>query len=395
MWKKHYVILTPFFPSATTFAGPFILDQAVAIQKTGLYDVIVIRLSAYGPDKSYTYEGIVVHHLCILDLPSFLLPGVFNRYNVKKVILKLKQLTNNKLESIRYVHGHVGYPSGVLAVSIAQKAGGMSIVQHHGLDVMGYTNGRLHKGLLRRMHNNWIRRRHLPWLNKAGWNVGVSQKTLRALHNVKGYCNKNEYVLYNGVDFQKFYPIPGLRDPERFTIGCIANFWPIKDQITLIKAVAKVVADPAYHNLILKFVGSGATLQSCQEYVSGHHLERHIIFLPTAQHIALCRFYNTLDLFVLPSYYEAFGCVYTEAYCCGVPFIAVSGQGISEIIAPENRSLQLISKSDVTQLAELIKYYYQHRDILPELLIDCDINHLVADFFSVIKAGEQSKEDAE
>ena len=43
-------------------------------------------------------------------------------------------------------------------------------------------------------------------------------------------------------------------------------------------------------------------------------------------HENLPSFYQSLDLFVLPSYYEAFGCVYAEAYSCGVPFIAVKNQ---------------------------------------------------------------------
>ena len=38
------------------------------------------------------------------------------------------------------------------------------------------------------------------------------------------------------------------------------------------------------------------------------------------------------DIFVLPSYYEALGCVYLEAMSCGVPVIGCINNGIDEII---------------------------------------------------------------
>ena len=53
-------------------------------------------------------------------------------------------------------------------------------------------------------------------------------------------------------------------------------------------------------------------------------------------HRQLNAFYNTLDLFVLPSYWDAFGCVYTEAYACGVPFMAAKGSGITEYIREDD-----------------------------------------------------------
>ena len=47
-------------------------------------------------------------------------------------------------------------------------------------------------------------------------------------------------------------------------------------------------------------------------------------------------FYNSIDLFVLPSYYEALGCVYLESWATHTPFVGVEGQGISELIIDED-----------------------------------------------------------
>ena len=71
-------------------------------------------------------------------------------------------------------------------------------------------------------------------------------------------------------------------------------------------------------------------------------------------------FYNTLDLFVLPSKYEAFGCVYLEALACGVPFIGVEGQGIEDIVNCEHKKIQLIEEGSFNDLSKLIYYFYSN-----------------------------------
>jgi glycosyltransferase involved in cell wall biosynthesis len=72
---------------------------------------------------------------------------------------------------------------------------------------------------------------------------------------------------------------------------------------------------------------------------------------------------------VLPSYYEAFGCVYTEAMQTGVPIIAVENQGIEEVLKEEEKSFSLIPKGDHRRLADLIEFRYNKR-----LKVDYDFN---------------------
>jgi len=383
MIKQYYVVLTPFFPSEEDFTGPFIYDQVKALQNGSDYEVIVIKSTKSVTEQSYEYNGIRVHQIKIVDVPSFFLPGLFHKINTAKILKKLIELTKNRLDSIRFIHGHVSYPFGVLAVQLARKIGAQSIVQHHGFDVMGYTNGRFQNKWIRSINKYWINQCHVPILNQADWNIGVSKKTLDELHAISGYISTKEYVLYNGINKQKFYPIAGQKDLSKFTIGCVANFWEIKDQITLIKAVHELVKSQ-YHSIRVFFVGTGAGLKQCQYYVKEHNLADNVFFMDTVPHHELLHFYNTLDLFVLPSYWEAFGCVYVEAHVCGVPFIAVQEQGISEIVKPIHADRQLIAKSDVNALQNNILYYYQHRSYFPELNIDYTIDVLIKAFLFAI-----------
>ena len=384
--KEYYVILTPFFPSEENFAGSFIYDQVKAIQNVSDYEVIVIKPFNSGTEQSYTYQEISVHQIKLLDLPSFFLPGLFNKINYQKIVNRLIELTDNRLDTIKFIHGHVTYPFGILASQLAIKIGTVSIVQHHGFDVMGYTNGRFQNKWIRKLNKYWINHFHVPFLNCANWNIGVSQKTLDELNAIPGYKPTREYVLYNGINRQKFYPTEGQRDVNKFTIGCVANFWPIKDQLTLIKAVQHLKDENLYTNIHLKFIGSGSTLAFCKHFVDTHNLQSNVEFLATQDHTKMNIFYNSLDLFVLPSYYEAYGCVYTEACVCGVPFIGVEGQGIEELVSKENRQYQLIKPADAKDLSEKIKYFFNHRNFKPQLNRDIDINILIKDFIYTLEA---------
>ncbi len=139
----RYVVLTPFFPTEENFYGPFIYDQVKALQKIGSYEIVVIKLVGSGEDHVYDYQGITVHQVKVLDLPSFILPGIFNGLNFKKILNRLDNLLGGKLNTIKYIHGHVSYPCGVLTSLLAKRIGAVSIIQHHGFDVMGYSNGRI------------------------------------------------------------------------------------------------------------------------------------------------------------------------------------------------------------------------------------------------------------
>ena len=127
------------------------------------------------------------------------------------------------------------------------------------------------------------------------------------------------------------------------------------------------------------FVGSGPERARCEAYAKEKGIDAE--FRDEVRHEELASFYRELDLFVLPSYFEGLGCVYTEAWACGVPFIACEGQGIEDLIAPEDRSKWLCKPMDAVDLARKIAAYIQNR--WEQKLIDAiDIDTIVGRFIS-------------
>ncbi|MAX68850.1 MAG: hypothetical protein CMP60_04070, partial [Flavobacteriales bacterium] len=145
--------------------------------------------------------------------------------------------------------------------------------------------------------------------------------------------------------------------------GCVANFWEIKDQITLIKAVEMLLSNG--ENILLRLIGSGPTLQSCKDYVQLKNLNQFISFEKEIRHELLNTFINKIDLFVLPSYYEALGCVYLESWATNTPFIAVRNQGISELIPDDMKDNFLVSKSDELNLSKSILDFKNNTVLFP------------------------------
>ena len=88
----EYIIITPFFPSADSFRGSYLLDQAKAIQSNSNYKLTVIILSSIfnNSQENYSIEGVRCITFKLLDFPSFILPGVFHSINLFKFKAFLK-----------------------------------------------------------------------------------------------------------------------------------------------------------------------------------------------------------------------------------------------------------------------------------------------------------------
>lgn len=377
-------MIVPFFPDEGSFRGSYIYDQAVAINEITDLNLIIIKYVLVGKTKTYEFNGIFVHQLRLFEFPSFLFPGLFQSLNVLLVKKFLTRVLGIELKRIRYIHGHVAVLAGGIAVRLSSQIGAKSIIQHHGYDILGYTNGCFGLSSLRRLNKFWIDKIYIKILNAADLNVGVSQKTLEKLNNIEGFGYSKEYVLYNGVDRRKFYKKDGFEKRKSFIIGCIANFWEIKDQITLIRAFYIFLKNNPNTEAALRLVGEGPTLESCKEFVAEKKLGHRVTFISSIKHDDLLDFYNGLDLFILPSYYEAYGCVYVEAFSCGVPFIGVKDQGIEELLPEYLRDDYLVAKSDIIKLAELIGKFYRREVDTLTLSKPIDIRALIADYLEYL-----------
>ena len=369
--KKTYIVITPFFPSKNSFVGSYIFDQVNELRNQTNFNIEIVKaISIFSSEQDYKFKGFSVHVFKTIDFPYFIFPGVFNQINKKRFFKLLKK---NKIENIKYSHSHVSYPSAYLVEDLVCK----KIVQHHGLDVLQLTNGR--NKFMRNIQKSFLIRNTIKHLNNADINIGVSNLVLQQLRNYKTYNPQNEFVLYNGVDTSKFFEKETAKN-DVFTIGCVANFWKIKDHITLIKSIQRILEDG--NKIKLRLIGSGPTLPSCKKYVVENNLSKYIIFEKEIAHEKLNDFYNSIDLFVLPSYFEALGCVYLESWSTNTPFVGINNQGISELIPVHEIDNLLADEKSTSSLKEKILNEYNRKRRFP-FDEKYDIKNTICDFLAL------------
>ena len=393
--KKIYIVITPFFPTPESFRGPFVYDQVRAIERNSDYKVVVfVPTSTLHSENDYEYEGVHVYRFKTLGIPSMLFNGFMNEFNASNFIKRIYEIGID-VTDIAIAHGHTTmFASYSLALKKINPSI-ISIVQHHDPDPFGLRSGRfvrwgintrykakkalnlfqhidIHLCISRYVETN-LRSfpGHAPFdVDKKYLNI------LKLVRNFKPFEPKKTIVLYNGVDTQLFYPNPIPH--EKFTIGCIANIGEWKNQITLLKAIKKL-CEEGEQDLKVVLVGSGSGESQCRDYIEANQLEDVIAIKKEVHHKFLPAIFNTFDLFVLPSYFEGFGCVFTEASACGIPFIACKGQGATEYLSNEEVEKWTIEPFDYEDLARKIKRYKTERT--PQMTIESfDINILIKNY---------------
>ena len=395
--KPIYLVVTPFFPSPECWRGAYCYDFVKALMRTGKYDVRVF-VPGNGPD--YDYQGVHVYRFPVKMLPSNIFPFFFAKWNQRSFIKKVKSVGID-VKNVAVCHGHTAnfsiYP---LAIK-SKNSKCLTLLHHHDPQSFGLNNSRLSHCLpynliqfpiLRWFHeqidghifiSKIVKQSFLSTPDTTWTRYTQYRKQMWALGCFSSPRIKNSIILHNGVDVSIFTQ-KKYDSSAGFTIGCIGNFGDWKDQQTLIKALSLLTAK-GIQAIKVRFIGTGEYLNTCKQLVAKLQLETMVTFETEVDHTQLPDFYRSLDLFVLPSYFEGFGCVFTEAYACGVPFITCEGQGMDDLIPGPERHLWLCKQQNPQDLADKVLYYYQNRP-KQHLSGPIDIDVLVQNFVNEIEA---------
>lgn len=200
------------------------------------------------------------------------------------------------------------------------------VVKHfHGLNVWKdyYTkNSVIHRVLW--LYNDIMKRYHL---NKAVAIVGVSDKVCDLVR--LRINNKPVFTVYNGVDGTRFTALLEKQN-QVFTILCVANLIKIKGHDYLLEAIAKLKKEG--RNVFLQLIGIGPEENRLKERCSALEIKDIVEFLGTRDYTDVAEYMKNADMFIMPSYFEALGCVYLEAMYSGTLTCGCYGTGADEII---------------------------------------------------------------
>jgi len=173
----------------------------------------------------------------------------------------------------------------------------------------------------------------------------------RHLVDDEGVPSQRISICYNGVDTREFYPLSDNaldgRHRTGLTIGTVAVLRWEKGIDILQKAFARVRNMVPQMKLVI--VGSGPELAGLQHNRDAFDLGEACELIPATADVA--RRLREMDIFVLPSYSEAFSNSMLEAMACGCACIGTRVGGTPELLGDNERGL-LCRPGDAVDLAE-------------------------------------------
>jgi sugar transferase (PEP-CTERM/EpsH1 system associated) len=273
------------------------------------------------------------------------------RIGVQKLRLELFRLCRR----LRPAIVHSRNRSGLDALLPARLAGVRYCVHgEHGWDVDDLHGEKWKLILLRRIHS--------PLVNRY---ITVSKDLERYLVRRVGIAARRVKQIYNGVDTERFSPgaekplglLPAsLAGPGLVVIGTVGRIQAVKDQATLIRAFAALLAarPGSTSRLRLAIVGDGPLLGELRGLASSLGIAE-LTWLPGALgHVP--DVLRLLDVFVLPSLSEGISNTILEAMASRLPVLATARGGNVELI-DEGQNGRLFEPGDVESLARLLGEY--------------------------------------
>lgn len=216
---------------------------------------------------------------------------------------------------IDLIHAHVAVPDGAAAALASRHVGVPWVLTVHGADV-DTTIGR----------SPALRKLVVDTCNAARAAMVVST-SLRDELTEAGVRPSQLTVIANGIDPEEMEAAPPAGELARGRwIVAVGNLIPRKAFDDLVRALSRLA--PAYDDVSLAIVGDGPERGRLTALVDQLGLTSRVVFFGKQPPGRTQRVMAAADVFVLPSWREAFGIVYLEAMALGRPVIACRGKGI-------------------------------------------------------------------
>ncbi len=317
--------------------GIFCHEQVKALKALGVDVTVVVPIPFYDRQvkvSRWEYEGVKVRYVRFFKIPG---SGDFHKTG-KALYRRLRGLN---LKQFDIFHADAALPSGQAAMLAAKKLGKPFLVHGHGLDMF--------------LDGSYKDAKNCPQIAQACKQVyetadgiiGVSRKVLDMVQ-ARLDISRRGYVAFNGVDAEKFYPAKKA-PADKVTFISIGNLIALKGHDYTLRAM-KALVEKGHTNICLKLLGRGPLEQELKDLAEELGIEPYVEFVGYVPYDDVRAKLQESDVFVLPSWYEAFGCVYLEAMACGLPAIGCRGNGIDEVIIHgqtgylvENKSLEQLT----------------------------------------------------
>jgi len=318
--SPHVLTLTAFYPSEGDDAGGcFVAEPLNWLARQGIRTTVFAVQPFYRPRKRLSASSISARWFRYPALPGgFGLPTA-GAFAFARILGRIRELYLQ--EPIDLIHAHGALPCGHAAMLLSKELGIPYVVSVHGLDAFSTEQVLGRAG-------RWCRRISQHVYGSSRRVICVSERVREQVIEGMGRTCRTS-VVYNGVDPEMFSPAEAESESANVILS-VGNLIPIKGHEVLLRAVATLARD--FPDLRLELIGEGPERSRLQALATQLRVSDRVTFLGHQPHKEVAAAMRRSTLFVLPSRYEALGCVYLEAMATGKPVIGCRGQGIADIV---------------------------------------------------------------
>lgn len=354
------VVLSTMYPNSQIYlSGVFVHEQVKGIKSLGV-DVVVLSPVPFVPPflkwinkkwfslskipKYEVVEGIPVYHTWYIAIPKGFLKAYWGYglyYLSQKIIKKL-----NSSEKISLIHAHGSSPDDFGGYLLSKKFNIPFVLTVHGDTVYSF------KKMPSRFKNS------KNAILRADAVIGVSSKVTELISKITGRT-KGVYKIYNGYnEFNKDNLVKS--DHPEIIILFAANLIERKGCEQVLKAFA--IIHKKYKNIKLIIAGGGVLFNKMKSIAESLGISDRTEFKGNIPHSSLIKLMSYCDIFILPSYDEAFGVVYLEAMSLKKPIVASFGEGITDLVE-DGVNAVLVSPKDIKNIAQKLEMLINNKDL--------------------------------
>lgn len=307
---------TPSYPQK----GIFCHEQVKALKQIKVDVDVIVPMTIYDKEykkRKWIYESVEIQYIRYLKLP-----GVKGYEHIGKALYLSLIFSDIDFRKYDVIHADAPLPAGDAALRLSRKYAIPFVIHGHGLDVffdISYKDMPNCKKIVECCKRVY---------NQADAVACVSQKVLNCIQK-RIDIQKKGYVVYNGVDIDKFYPV--IKKKKEKYILAVGNLIALKGHDDTIKAFAKLI-NSGVTDIRLKIAGRGPLEKELKKLTEKLGISKYVDFLGYVPYGEIAELMRNAILFCLPSWYEALGCVYLESMASGIPTIGCYDNGIDEII---------------------------------------------------------------
>jgi len=217
----------------------------------------------------------------------------------------------------------------------------------------------------------------------ANVTTNVSNMAAQNFESLRAVPSEGMRTIYNGIDLSKFKYDSDVRsyidlelniDESYKLILAVGRFNEAKDYPNLLKAVSLLKKEITYP-LKVVIAGDGELRSLIEDMIGSLSLKKEVVLLGRRNDIP--ELMSAADLFVLPSKYEGFGLVVTEAMACECLVVATDCGGVAEVLS---NSDFLVPPADAVALKNKMKYALELHGKDKSTVINKNLSHVRENF---------------